>query len=228
MEEESIKRFQDILIRHRNPDNAGPMQKYMKNHFSFIGLKSQERRNLTYPFLREHEWHRPPLKKELLRKVWGLKEREYQYAVVDALDLYQKHLQEEDIDFLIYCITEKPWWDTVDPLAAKICGSYFQAYPERIPEYTETWVTHENKWLRRTAILFQLKYKESTDEDRLFDYIRSNADHNDFFIQKAIGWALREYSKTAPESVADFIEKEKLAPLSRREGMKHIQRVSRR
>lgn len=116
-----------------------------------------------------------------------------------------------------WLISTKSWWDTVDAIAPKPVGKIAASYPEVIEETLDGWAVHENMWLRRAAILFQLKYKEKTDDALLYRYILKNADSKEFFIQKAIGWALREYSKTNPASVKEFIENHKLAPLSVRE-----------
>ena len=119
-------------------------------------------------------------------------------------------------------ITKKSWWDTVDMLAQKQVGWIAKNHPEVIEETIEKWSVSDHLWLRRSAILFQLKYKENTNEELLYRYIIINAESEDFFIQKAIGWALREYSKTNPQSVRDFIANHQLAKLSVREGSKYI------
>jgi 3-methyladenine DNA glycosylase AlkD len=119
-------------------------------------------------------------------------------------------------------ITTKSWWDTVDAIAPKAVGKIADKFPEVVPETIDGWATHDYMWLKRAAILFQLKYKQKTDEELLYQYIRQNAASKEFFIQKAIGWALREYSKTNPASVKKFIEGQPLAPLSVREGSKYL------
>jgi 3-methyladenine DNA glycosylase AlkD len=125
------------------------------------------------------------------------------------------------LELLQELITSKSWWDTVDPLASSFVGTLASRYPELIPQIDQ-WAADANMWLRRTAILFQLKFKENTDEERLYTNIQFNAERKEFFIQKAMGWALREYSKTNPESVRVFIERNSLPKLTIREGSKYI------
>lgn len=119
-------------------------------------------------------------------------------------------------------ITTKSWWDTVDVLAPHPVGKIAQETPSVIDERIEGWAYGDHLWLRRSSILYQLRYKEETDKTRLYRYIVANAESQEFFIQKAIGWALREYSKTNPQSVREFINENKLPKLSIREGSKYI------
>lgn len=119
-------------------------------------------------------------------------------------------------------ITSKSWWDTVDTLAQKAVGKIARSFPDVIEENIEFWNDSDHLWLQRSAILFQLKYKEQTNEDLLYRYIITHSQSKEFFIQKAIGWALREYSKTNPDSVRQFMEKHPLSKLSVREGSKYI------
>lgn len=125
-----------------------------------------------------------------------------------------------------WMITTKSWWDTVDCIAPQCCGPLFAREPQLIQRYSERWVVSDHLWLRRAALLFQLKFKEQTDEALLFRYILLNADSDEFFIQKAIGWALREYAKTAPDTVRRFIQEHPLKPLSKRESLKWLNRTS--
>ena len=110
--------------------------------------------------------------------------------------------------------------DTVDFLASNMVGMHFKRFPNLIPEYTSKWMASGNIWLQRTCLLYQLKYKENTNTSLLYSWIHSLMDSKEFFIQKAIGWILREYSKTAPAEVIDFIHNTNLKPLSKREGLK--------
>jgi 3-methyladenine DNA glycosylase AlkD len=120
-------------------------------------------------------------------------------------------------------ITTKSWWDTVDTLAAHTVGPLVAAYPGLV-DTMDAWVTDANMWLVRTAILHQLRYKERTDAERLFRYCTVQASHRDFFVRKAIGWALRDYARTDPEAVRRYVEEHRsiLAPLSVREASKHL------
>ena len=153
--------------------------------------------------------------------MWEKAEREYQYTAITYIGKYAKKLLKADLLFLKELITTKSWWDSVDGIAPLV-GELAKSYPEVIEETINQWSVHENMWVRRAAILFQLKYKEQTNENLLYQYIVKNADSKEFFIQKAIGWALREYSKTNSDSVKRFIEGNQLAPLSVREGSKYL------
>ncbi|WP_026691657.1 DNA alkylation repair protein [Alteribacter aurantiacus] len=214
-----------LFESHRNEEQAGPMSAYMKHHFPFLGIKSPLRKELTRTFLNETLLHKESeLPISALIDMWGLPEREYHYTVIEIVARMKTRYKEEDLAFFEMLITTQSWWDSVDGIAPNVIGHYFDRFPHE-REVADRWAVHENMWLRRTAILHQLKKKKDTDEDRLFHYCRINREDNEFFIRKAIGWALREYSKTAPEAVEHFIEKESLSPLSKREGRKHLDRV---
>lgn len=207
---------------NRNIENAIPMQKYMKNHFPFLGIKMPRRKELTRTFYKESGILKEPFQPQFVMALWKKVEREYQYAALDYIEKFLKKLEKGDLSLMEKLITTKSWWDTVDMLAQKPVGTIAAAWPGVIQETIEDWAYGNHLWLRRTAILFQLKYKEKTDEDLLYRYIRYNAYDSEFFIQKAIGWALREYSKTNPDSVKNFIAANKLSKLSVREGSKYI------
>lgn len=198
------------------------MERYMKNQFQFLGLKSPQRRELNAAFLRENG--KPNLNEitEITQLLWSLKEREYQYMAMDLLKRFKKKWNAEHIDLFEFLIENKSWWDTVDFVAAHLAGSYFEMYPEKLERYNRKWINHDNKWFRRSAILFQLKYKTKTNLKVLVDNIEQTCHEKEFFIEKAIGWILREYSKTDPKWVEKFINKTELRPLSVREGMKWI------
>ncbi|ULT59985.1 DNA alkylation repair protein [Neobacillus drentensis] len=211
-----------LFEENRNEDNAGPMQNYMKGHFSFLGIKSPLRKDLEKKFFQETGLLLEPFNKEFIEELWNKEEREYQYTALTYMEKSLKKLQKSDLPFMEWLITTKSWWDTVDAIAPKPVGNIAEKFPDVIEETIDGWAIHENIWLRRAAILFQLKYKKKTNENLLYRYILKNAERKEFFIQKAIGWALREYSKTNPASVKKFIEGHKLAPLSVREGSKYL------
>lgn len=190
---------------------------YMKNLFPFLGLKRPARNELQKKFFRDFSGDAV----KAFSLLWEQPEREFQYA---ALDLAMKcHREWDESFFHLFCekITEKLWWDSVDLIASNLIGRYILQNPKH-KELMEKWITDENLWRRRTAILHQLKWKESTDEEKLFQYCTLCSGEKEFFIRKAIGWALREYSKTNPEAVRDFIDNTSLQPLSIREGSRHI------
>lgn len=205
-----------------NPSNASPMKSYMKNQFDFFGIKSSERRELSKPFLTRSSL--PSIEQfwPLIREFWALPEREFQYFAMELAEKYNKFVNINWIDDYKYMITHKSWWDTVDFIATTLVGNYFRNFPEMIPGVTDNWMISGNIWLQRSCLLFQLKYKRRTNTDQLSAFILSLAGSKEFFIAKAIGWALREYSKTNPEWVELFILNHELQPLSKKEGLKRI------
>lgn len=206
---------------NRNEENSGPMKKYMKDHFPFLGIKSPLRKELEKQFFKETEILKRPFNQDFVISLWEKDEREYQYTAITYTGKFIKKLPKDVIQFLGGLITTKSWWDSVDSIAP-LAGELAKKYPELINENINQWSVDDNFWLQRTSILFQLKYKDQTNEALLYDYIVKNADSKEFFIQKAIGWALREYSKTNPVSVKEFIRDNQLAPLSIREGSKYL------
>ncbi|MGD6777795.1 MULTISPECIES: DNA alkylation repair protein [Bacillaceae] len=228
MEAVTLEKYQNELIdlfrSNGNESNKKPMEDYMRNHFSFLGIKSPERKELLKRFFAEHgkperEWIKP-----LVTNLYAQPEREFHYAALAMVDVHIKKLDAEWLSFLEKLITTNSWWDTVDHIAPHHAGAILLREKASINDYPDRWITSDNFWLQRSAILFQLKYKEKTDAQKLFSYIEATKGAKEFFIRKAIGWALREYSKTAPDEVLQFIKSTDLAPLSRREGLKHMER----
>ena len=206
---------------NKNEENAQAMKKYMKDKFEFLGIKSPLRKELQREFLKGID-KKTPIDKSLVQALWKEDAREYQYLVLDYLVKEKKKLQKEDITFLEELITTKSWWDSVDLIASHLVGEICKMYPELVYEYIFKWSIDENMWLRRTSILYQLKYKENLDIKILEKVIKANANDKEFFIRKAIGWALREYSKTNKEWVEKFINDNELSPLSIKEASKYI------
>jgi 3-methyladenine DNA glycosylase AlkD len=219
-----IGKIKNIFRTAGNPDNAGPMKAYMKNQFDFLGIKSTERRELSKPFLIRSSL--PPKEQiwSVIRELWALPEREFQYFSMLLAEKYNRVAEKDWIDHYANMITQKSWWDTVDFIAINLVGNYFMKFPERIPRITDQWMRSGNIWLERSCLLFQLKYKIRTNTDFLDSFIQPLANSKEFFIAKAIGWALREYSKTNPEWVNSYIQNHELRPLSKKEGLKRISR----
>lgn len=218
----NIELLTSLFKDHRNEENSEPMKKYMKDHFLFLGIKSPLRKELERQFFNMTGIVKEPFSTEFVLGLWEKDEREFQYTALVYIEKSLNKLQKSDLEFMEGLITTKSWWDTVDTLASKPVGEIVQRYPDVIAVTLDGWSCHDNLWLRRAALLFQLKYKKQTNEAILYQYIRQNADSKEFFIQKAIGWALREYSKTNPNSVKQFIAENRLAPLSVREGSKYL------
>lgn len=217
-----ITHLRVILKKNANPVNSVPMKKYMRDQFEFYGIQTTERRALFKDFMKNHPL---PGEKELhniVKEMWKLQEREYQYCAIELLIKYKKLWKESDVALWEHLVTHKSWWDTVDYLASLVVGPWFRKYPEYIKPVTGKWNNSENIWLQRMSILFQLKYKKETDLELLFNYIRNLSSSKEFFVQKAIGWSLREYTKTDPKPVIKFLQKNQVALLSRREAMRRM------
>jgi 3-methyladenine DNA glycosylase AlkD len=210
--------------KHASAQNAVPMKKYMREQFDFFGVQSKLREQLYKEFIKEYDLPAIEDIEECIYYLWEKPQRDFQYIGMFLILRLIKNTDDNIIELLEFMISNKSWWDTVDYIASKIAGQYFTKYPEKVTPVTEKWIASGNMWLQRSVLLFQLKYKKNTDERLLFDYITRLAEHKDFFIRKAIGWALREYSKTNPKSVEKFIHSHKLSPLSVKEGMKVIDR----
>lgn len=211
-----------LFEENRNPTNAIPMQKYMKNHFPFLGIKTPLRRELMKQVYVQTGILKVEFQETLIEHLWEKKEREYQYAAIDYTTKSLKKLTKQNLPLMENIMLHKQWWDSIDGIAPNAVGTIAKKDPSVLDETIEKWAYGQDIWLRRAAILFQLKYKETTEEQRLYRYIIANADSKEFFIQKAIGWALREYSKTNPDSVRLFIQQNSLSRLSIREGSKYI------
>lgn len=201
-----------------DPAKAGPMAAYMKHHFAFLGIKSPERRVATRGLIRDQR----DAVIECAEALWALPHREYQYVACDLLERHAKALPAPALPRVLKLVTAKSWWDTVDALA-KVVGTLAQNEPKLVPR-VEKLATHENMWLRRIAILHQLGYGAGTDVERLTRICLANAADPEFFIRKAIGWALREYAHHDPDAVRGILKQHgaRLSALTKREAAKHL------
>jgi len=157
----------------------------------------------------------------LITEAYKKPQRELQYFIIGLTCKHIQQLPEDFIKTAHFMIVTKSWWDSVDWIAAWIVGGLVKNYPELVSTMDE-WTESDNMWLQRTAILHQLKYKKSTHEKRLFDYCRRCASSKEFFIRKAIGWSLREYSRINPDAVKKFVKGTKFSPLIQREAIRRI------
>jgi 3-methyladenine DNA glycosylase AlkD len=200
------------------------MKKYMKGQYDYFGIKSPERKELSKDFLQKHGLPLAEELTEIVKECWELPQREFQYFIMEVLARLVKKGDKERIALYEYLVLNKSWWDTVDYIASNLVGAHFLRYPELIKPTIETWMDSGNIWMQRTSLLFQLKYKKKTDVDLMAGYIQRLQGSKEFFINKAIGWILREYSKTDGNWVKDFVQNHQLAPLSRREALKWLER----
>lgn len=218
---EWLDEMEATLSEYRNEKNAIAIKKYFRNQFESFGLKNGDRRQMTKLFLQEAKKFSVEETKDAIRKLWAKPQREFQHAGQELLDQNKKLLGKDLREMLEFVITNKSWWDTVDYIASHTAGwAYKNGFLTK--KDIETWNKSDNMWLNRVSIIFQLSYKKDTDWDLLQKNILQHAHHKDFFIRKAIGWALRQYSYTDPEAVSEFINSNALSPLSVREGLKVI------
>lgn len=211
-----LQRIIKTFRENKNRDNQIPMEAYMRNQFTFLGIKSPIRASLSKEFLKkELQW-------EEIFALWELPEREFQYLAIDWLKRRKKEFQFLDLAHFKTIIEDKSWWDTIDPLS-KIVGDVSRL-DDNGKDTMLAWSKDENFWVRRTAILHQLGFKEKTDTELLDTIIHNNLGSDEFFINKAIGWALREYAKTNAPWVRAWIDenRDKLSPLTIREGSKYL------
>lgn len=197
------------------------MEAYMKNNFSFLGIKTPLRRELTKDFLREKRKDKN-LDWDFIFWTWQQDEREFQYLGLDYLKSMDRYLKVEDLDKIRFLATTKSWWDSVDGLHRSL--GRLSLRDERLKDLMFLWSQDENMWIRRLAIDHQLHLKEDTDRDLLEKIIKNNLESQEFFINKAIGWSLRDYGKTDSAWVKNFLEenKEGLSNLSIREASKYL------
>lgn len=208
--------------RQANAANATAMRAYMKDHFPFFGIKATERRQLV----KEHSalYGMPTIDElpAIARSAFSLPERELHQVAVDLLVKQAKKLTPDHLPLLEDLITAKSWWDSVDALAVHVVGVILKKYPKEIPKWNKRWIASDDMWLNRTAILFQLNWKQETDQALLFANIERHSAQKDFFIRKAIGWSLRSLAETDPVAVKAFVRSHALSPLSEREALRKL------
>jgi len=207
----------------RNDERAIGMSNYMKGKFTFYGIDSKQRRWIftdwkKYIKINEREefW-------ELIHELWNREQREFHYAAIDLLlQRKKKEYHREDGSELQWLIRNHSWWDTVDLIASNCLGTYCQLFPDEGVELINEWRDSEYLWLKRSCLIFQLKYRQQTDIQLLKSLIFQCVGEKEFFIQKAIGWSLRQLSKTDPESVKGILQEIPLKGVALREATKYL------
>ncbi|MFJ3905614.1 DNA alkylation repair protein [Streptomyces sp. NPDC090025] len=221
--DEVLARLTTVYPTGGDPFRAQEMVAYMKGVAPFLGVRSPERRELTRTVLKGLGTPDEADCAAVALRCFALDEREYHYFAVDYLRRHIKRCSSGFLPVARTLVTTVSWWDTVDHLAAHVVGGLVAADPALATAMDE-WITDDDLWVARTALLHQLRYKSGTDAERLFSYCLLRSGHPDFFIRKAIGWALREYAKTAPGEVRAFVDQNasRLSPLSVREATKNL------
>ena len=212
-----------------DPVRAEGQQRYMKSEIPFHGVRVPEVRRLARALAKDRSLPDAAAWEEAVLRIWrDATHREQRYAAIELAYAppYRHWLRPDCLGMVEEMIVTGAWWDYVDQLAPKHMGHLLASYPTDVRPVLMSWAEDPDIWRRRTAIIAQLRFKAATDTDLLFSAIEASIDQTAFFLRKAIGWALREYSKTAPQVVADYVASnhQRLSPLSRREALKVLKR----
>lgn len=218
-----INELETAFQKNSNPENAFAMAKYMRNHFSFFGIKTDDRRRIFKTIWKENQKKVSKNPREIALKLYSKTQRELHYCAIEILIKQLKgNYEKEDILLIEKLLITNSWWDSVDTISKNILGEYLLEFPLETKKVINHFSNSDNMWLNRSAILFQLGYKGKTNFELLQFECEKHKNSDEFFIQKAIGWALREYAKTNPEGVKNFVGNTNLKTLSKKEALKNI------
>ncbi|MEN9699974.1 MAG: hypothetical protein RLZZ301_1172 [Bacteroidota bacterium] len=220
---QQVQLLQQEITRVRDLNRVEQMEAYMKHRFSFLGAMAGPRRDayqrwkkqLPENLTRSEKW-------QLVEECWVADYREMQQSAIDYLLSWPKKSWEvSEIDALEFLLVNKSWWDSIDVIAVHLVGNFAKLHPEAFAKKAKEWEAGSNFWLHRSLLIHQLKFKDKTNLELLRYYISVFKFNNEFFIQKAIGWALREVSKSNPSWVVDTVAAENLVGLAKREALKY-------
>jgi len=218
-----IKKIKQSFEANENVGYGQKQSDYLKNNFPCYGIQTQARREILKNCT---SVYKDEIKANFRNMCWELYQfphREMHHVAIDIfIKEIKKNYQVEDIALIEKLITTNSWWDSVDTLAKYAVGGYLETFPEKTYPIIEEFSNSDNMWLNRTAIIFQLGYKEKTDFDLLVSECEKHKHSNEFFIQKAIGWALREYGSVNPSGVLEYVNRTNLKPLSKKEAIRKI------
>ena len=218
-----ISQLEAAFDQKRNEENAFLMKKYMKNLFSFYGIKTDERRAIFNELLKTHKEEISDNYREIALILLKKEFRELQYCGIEILiKNLKKNYKKDDINLIETFLVTNSWWDSVDTISKYLLGQYLIEFPNETEKVIEGFSNSNNMWLNRSAILFQLGYKKKTNYELLFSECVKHAQSKEFFIQKAIGWALREYGSVNPDLVLNFVNNTDLKPLSKKEAIRKL------
>jgi len=217
----------EALSEVADPEKAAGMQAYMKTDLPFYGVQKPERMKILRRLLKEFAPVSRDVYEDLVTTLWDLPHREEKYLAQGVAVGFRDFIVPDSLPLYRRFIVEGAWWDFVDETATHMVRPLVIGYPVDVWPMVDTWIDHDDMWLRRAAIICQVGAKERTDPDRLFSFCAARAHETEFFIRKAIGWALREYARTDPAAVARFVEDHRgeLSGLSFREATKHIRHL---
>ncbi len=219
-----VKAYKEEFRKNADKDYAVGAQRYMKSEMPYYGVSSPKKKKIDSKLKKEFklktydEWY------QVVNELWDAQYREERYAAMTVLSQYKEYHTLKIIPLIEHIIVTGAWWDFIDGISPNTVGDLLKKYPEEMEKTLRSWNKSKHMWLRRASILAQLKFKDETDTKLLSEFIKRTMHEKEFFIRKAIGWVLREYSKTNKKWVREFIEKNKdsLSNLSIREGSKYV------
>ena len=218
-----ISQLETAFNQNRNEENAFQMKKYLKNLFSFYGIKTTERRAVFLELLKLNHQEITENYREIALDLVNKEYRELHYCGIEILiKNLKKNYHKDDIKLIEKFLVTNSWWDSVDTIAKYLLGQYLIEFPEETEKVIERFSNSDNMWLNRSAIIFQLGYKKNTNYELLFSECQKHSQSKEFFIQKAIGWALREYGNVNPALIINFVNSNQLKPLSRKEALRKL------
>lgn len=213
--------LQELFELEADKNEALKARAYLLNQFEHYGIKTPVRRTLCKTYFKENQLTDINELTSITKACFQHPYREFHHAGIELYAFHKKLWNKQTVKTIEFGLLHQSWWDSVDTIASDWIHPYFKLYPEQIHPVTEKWNLSSNMWLQRSSIMFQKFRKKDTDTTLLSKYIRRCSGSKEFFIQKAIGWALREYGKINPEWVIGFVANNRLAPLSKREALKN-------
>ncbi len=217
-----VKKISNVFTANKNASKAKGAKAYMLNQFEFFGIATPLRRTISKDFYKSHPIKNHAELSLIIKECFAEPEREMHYFAIELLGCHKKLWSKQTIPLIEWIITHNSWWDSVDSTNSHVIGKFFIQFTEYIKPTTSKWNRSSNIWLQRMSILFQLIYKDKTDTELLTKYIEHCQLEEEFFIRKAIGWALRTYAYTDTKWVKGFIKTHpQLSNLSKREALKH-------
>jgi 3-methyladenine DNA glycosylase AlkD len=220
-----VQAARDGLAGLADPAKAPDMRRYMRSAMPFLGVQRPARKDLVRRLLADHPLDRAGFE-AAVRELWdGAEFREERYVALEITGArrFAGWQTPELLPLYQEWIVTGAWWDFVDEIASRRVGPMLRGHPATLRPVVREWTVVTDRWLRRTSIICQLGAKDRTDLALLTEAIEANIDDPDFFLRKAIGWALRQYARTDSEWVRTFVDAHPgLSPLSRREALKHL------
>jgi len=217
-----LAKIKKIYAANADATIAKGAKAYLLNQFEFYGIKTPLRRKICKEFYKAHPVKDHNELSSIIKDCFAAPQREIHYFAIELLGYHHKLWSKKTISLIEWMVTHQSWWDSVDSTNSFVISKFFMKFPETIEITTSKWNNSSNKWLQRMSLLFQLTYKKKTNTTLLTQYIENCQLEEDFFIRKAIGWALRAYAYTDSKWVVQFIKAHpQLSTLSKREALKH-------